>query len=98
MSNYMQTGQDLNVGVLAYRTLKQDKVPFIFMHVDESSLKKLKPYKVQTYHVSHRSISLSGDVKKNPTASDQCTRHLVACLSVDNVDSVSFLETRLSDR
>ena len=52
MSNYMQTGQDLNVGVLAYRTLKQDKVPFIFMHVDESSLKKLKPYKVQTYHVS----------------------------------------------
>lgn len=92
----MQTGQDLNVGVLGYRTLKQDKMPFIFMHVDESSLKKLKPYKVQTYHVSHRSMSLSGDVKKNPTASDQCTRHLVA--SVDNVDSVSFLETRLSDR
>ena len=46
--------------------------------------------------VSHKSISLSRDVEQNPRASDQCTRHLVA--SVDNVDSVSFLETRLSDR
>lgn len=48
----MQTGQDLYVGVFRYRTLKRHKMPFIFMHVGETSLKELKLSKVQTYHVS----------------------------------------------
>lgn len=79
--------------------IKAQEVPFdlICIYVDESILKELKHCQVQTYHVSSRTISLSGDVEENPGPSDLCTRNLVACSSVVNVNSVSLLEARLSE-
>lgn len=60
-------------------------------------LKELKQCQVQTYHVSHRVISLSGDVEENPGPSDQCSVN--SNLPADGAsvaNSVSLLETRLS--
>jgi len=70
------------------------------MCVDGRTLKKLKCCRVETYCVSHRVISLSGDVEENPGPSNQCsattTCNLVAHRS-SITNSVSLLETRLSE-
>ena len=68
------------------RTLKHKKSRLLFMYVDESSLKKLKHFQVQTYDISERILSLSGDVEENPGPSDQCNKNLGACSSADNVN------------
>ena len=91
-------GQHFYFSVERQRTSKHKKSPLIFMYVHDSILnKESKRCQVQTYHVSGRTISLSGDVEKNPGPSDQCAKELVAFPSVDNVNSVSLLEARLSE-
>ena len=70
------------------------------MRVDGRTLKKLKHIPFETYFVSHRVISLSGDVEENPGPSNQCsatnTCNLAAYRS-SMANSVSLLETRLSE-
>lgn len=43
------------------------------MYVDNIMLKKLEHCQVQTYNVSHKVLSESGDVEVNPGPSDQCS-------------------------
>ena len=81
--------QNMYLSVVRLRTFKHKKSPLFCMYVDERLLKELnlKHWQVRTYHVSHRIISLSGDVEMNPGPSDL----------VPVANSVSLLETRLSE-
>ena len=70
------------------------------MRVDGRALKKLKRCRVETYCVSRRVISLSGDVEENPGPSSQCSTTTTCNLAVHRsaiTNSVSLLETRLSE-
>ena len=52
----------------------------------------------QTYHVSCRINSLSGDIEENPGPSDQCSANTnLAAQGASYASSVSLLETRLSE-
>ena len=57
--------QNLYFAVVRLRTLKHQNSPLFCMYVDERMLKQLKHCQVQTYHVAHRIICLSGDVETN---------------------------------
>ena len=47
------------------RTIKHKKYSLFGMYVDARILKKFKHHQLQTYHLSHRVISLSGDVEES---------------------------------
>ena len=82
------------------RTLKHKKSPLLCLCFDKRMLKKLKWYWVETYCVSHRVISLSGDVEENPGPSNQCSVTSNSNLATHRssiANSVSLLETRLSE-
>lgn len=69
------------------------------MRVDERALKKLKHSQVETFFVSHRVISLSGDAEENPGPSNQCSATSSCNLAAHPssvANSVSLLEARLS--
>ena len=90
--------QDLYFAVVRLRTLKHKNSPLFCMYVDERMLKQLKHCQVQTYHVAHRIICLSGDVEENPGPSDQCNAtNKSGEYGTSVVNSVSLLETRLSE-
>ena len=90
--------QNLYFAVVRLRTLKHKNSPLFCMYVDERMLKQLKHCQVQTYHVAHRIICLSGDVEENPGPSDQCNAtNKSGEYGTSVVNSVSMLETRLSE-
>ena len=61
-------------------------------------LKKFKHHQLQTYHLSHRVISLSGDVEENPGPLNQCsTNTQLATQGASASNSIPLLETRLSE-
>ena len=85
---------NLYLAVVQLRTLKHKKSPLFCIYVDDRMLKELK----QTYHVSFRVISLSGDVEENPGPSDLYTVNTDLPADGGSVaNSVSLLETRLSE-
>lgn len=63
------------------------------MYVDERMVKVLKQCQLQTYHVAHRVLSLSGDIEENPGPLHQCS---VNTNLSDNILAVSLLESRSS--
>ena len=68
------------------------------MHVDARMLKKFKHHQLQTYHLSHRVISLSEDVEENPGPSNQCsTNTQLATQGASASNSIPLLETRSSE-
>ena len=80
------------------RTLKHKKSSLFGMYVDTRMLKKFKHHRLQTYHQSHRVISLSGDVEENPGPSHQCsTNTQLATQGVSASNFIPLLETRLSE-
>ena len=99
-SKKFSLSQNVYLSVVRLRTLKHKKLPLFCMRVNGRTLKKLKHIPFETYCVSHRVISLSGDVEENPGPSNQCsatnTCNLVAYRS-SMANSVSLLETRLSE-
>lgn len=99
-SKKFSLSQNVYLSVVRLRTLKHKKLPLFCMRVNGRTLKKLKHIPFETYCVSHRVISLSGDVEENPGPSNQCsatnTCNLAAYRS-SMVNSVSLLETRLSE-
>ena len=67
------------------------------MYVDARMLKKFKHHQLQTYHLSHRVISLSGDVEENPRPSNQCSTNTQLATQVASAsNSIPLPETRLS--
>ena len=99
-SKKFSLSQNVYLSVVRLRTLKHKKLPLFCMRVNGRTLKKLKHIPFETYCVSHRVISLSGDVEENPGPSNQCsatnTCNLAAYRS-SMANSVSLLETRLSE-
>ena len=68
------------------------------MYVDARMLKKLKHHQLQIYHLSHRVITLGGDVEENPGSSNQCsTNTQLATQGALAFNSIPLLETRLSE-
>ena len=55
----------------------------------------MKHFQLQTYHVPHRFLSLSGDIEENAGPSHQCSVSTNNYLS-DTNSAVSLLESRLS--
>ncbi|KAL9956871.1 hypothetical protein ACROYT_G038421 [Oculina patagonica] len=66
------------------------------VYTDEHGLKKLQCYCVQILWVAHRTISLSGDVEKNPGPSAQTNIDKNDSCAI-SVNSVSLLESRLAE-
>ncbi|KAL9962518.1 hypothetical protein ACROYT_G031625 [Oculina patagonica] len=90
--------QKLYLCIVQLRTSKHKKNPRFCMYVNKRMLIKLKHCQVQTYHVSHRVISLSGDIEQNPGPSYQCSANSNSAEhSASPVNPMSLLETRLSD-
>ena len=68
------------------------------MYIDARMLKKFKHHQLQTYHLSHRVISLSSDVEDNPEPSNQCSSNTqLATQGASASNSIPLLETRLSE-
>ena len=80
--------QNFYLSTVHVRTSKHKKSPLLCMFVDAKMLKLLNHRVVQSYPVSCRVISLSGDVEENPGPS--------SAYSVAVGNTVSLLETRLS--
>ena len=85
--------QNFYRSVVRLRTLKHKKSPLFCVHVDERMVKVSKYCQLQTYHVAHRVLSLSGDIEENPGPSHQCS---VNTNLSDTSSAVSLLESRLS--
>ena len=83
----------LSTGIMRARTIKHKKSPWFCIHVDDRMLMKLKYCQVQSYCVSHSHLS------QNPGPSYQCSDKYarLAAHGVSEGNSVSLLETRLSD-
>ena len=68
------------------------------MYIDVRMLKKFKHHQLQTCHLSHRVISLSGEVEENPGPSNQCSKNTqLATQGTSASNSIPLLETRLSE-
>ena len=99
LSNKFPLSHNVYLSVVRLRTLKHKKSPLFCMRVDERALKKLKHSRVETFCVSHRVISLSGDVEENPGPSNQRSATSTCNLAAHPssvANSVSLLEARLS--
>lgn len=89
-------GQNFYLSFVQLRILKHKKSSLFSMYVDARTLKKFKHHQLQIYHLSHRVISLSGDVKENPRPSNQCsTNTQLAIQGTSASNSIPLLETRL---
>ena len=97
--NKFSLGHNVYLSVVRLKTLKHKKSPLFYMHVDKRTSKKLKHSWVQTYCISDRVISLSGDVEENPGPSNQCiaTSTNLAAHPSSVANSVLLLEARLSE-
>ncbi|XP_078343176.1 uncharacterized protein LOC144628926 [Oculina patagonica] len=96
-SNKCFVRPSLYLTIARLRTLKHKNSSLFCMCVDEKMLNKLKCCQAQTYHVSRRVISLSGDVEENP-GPDHCSVNTNSEARSSLVgNSVSSLETRLSE-
>ena len=90
--------QDIHCFFVRVRTLKHKKVPLLCVFFDETIFMKLEHCQVQTYNVSDRVLSLSGDIEKNPGPSYECSRNSnLASVGTSPENSILLLETRLSD-
>ena len=90
--------QNFYLSFVQLRTLKHKKSSLFGMYVDARMLKKFKHHQLQTYHLSHRVISLSGDVEENLGPSNQCsTNTQLATQGTSASNSIPLLETRLSE-
>ena len=89
--------QSLYFCLLQLKTSKHKKSPLFCMYGDVRMLKALKHCQVQSYHISDRVISLSGDVEENPGPSDQCSANANLASHGSVANSGSILETRLSE-
>ena len=82
--------QNLYLSVVRLRTFKHKKSPLFSMYLDGRMLKVLKDCQVQTYHISRRVLSLSGDIEENPAP-----LHQYSANNVPDVNSHSLLDKRL---
>ena len=90
--------QNFYLSFVQLRTLKHKKSSLFGMYVDARMLKKFKHHQLQTYHLSHRVISLSGDVEENPRPSNQCSTNTQLATQVASAsNSFPLPETRLSE-
>ena len=82
--------------IIQTRTSKHKKSPLFCINAEGKIFRKLRQLRMKTYHLSKRIISLSGDVESNPGPANQHINNSVPSTCTSPTNSISLLETRLS--
>ena len=82
--------------IVRTRTSKVKKKPLFFIDAEGNILRKLRQLCMKTYNLSKRIILLSGDVESNPGTTSRYIYNPVPSTGTSPTNSISLLETRLS--